>query len=224
MDFGVTPIHSDSSDSYYTKIRNHLVGVVVPKNYLPSGQVIIHFHGLRSQSWDARPDGTIGYFKFGEKLPKNVLMVCPIGDISDYTLARDYYSVSVLIPLLADIAKITGDNNFTDVALSAHSAGGRVIPPLLHHGTGKLPVSKVFLFDATYGFNGDPRFGIPDYNAWLLNPNHRLWCVSQEGTPNETRADKITKAKNSEIYSTELSHWNLVRDKFFGDFIKDAYA
>jgi hypothetical protein len=203
--------------------------IIEPKNYIPSGKVIWHYHGLRRASWDIDKDdtpngfGTISYFKFEDYLPQDTLMVCPVGRITNYSLENTFGSVKQVIPILNEISKYTKET-YLQVTISGHSAGGRCVRSILNGGTGMLPVNRAFLFDALYMTEDvdSVKTLLQPYNIWINKKADRsLFSVAREDNDLYARQKQIksTVGKCVTLLSEEPDHWKLVK-KYFPIFLK----
>lgn len=216
--------------SYYhfPKLKMKPFVVIEPKDYIPSGKLVFHYHGLRNASWDADKGGptgfgTINYFRFENYLPQDTLMVCPIGRTSSYTLENTFGSVTQVIPVLNEISKITKET-YSQVTVSGHSAGGRCVRSILNGGTGMLPVNRVFLFDALYKTKGidSVKSLLQPYNVWInQRANRSLFSVARKDNDLYARQEQIksTVGKCVTLLSEEPDHWKLVK-KYFPIFLK----
>lgn len=206
--------------TYYGNIANSNIAIIVPTGYVPSGKVIIHFHGLRVASWDAdkpgKPKGfgTIDFFEFHKYLRPDTLMVCPVAAKQGYSLAKSHSSVRQLIPMLNVISQTTKES-YTDVTLSGHSAAGTVLKSLLEGGTGALPVKRCWLFDCTYSRDVSP------YTEWLSKPGRILRSVARKNDMVLAHSLDIVAGSGSTANiraSQEKDHWLLVK-KYFPIFL-----
>ncbi len=213
----------------FISIASRPVDVIIPRDYQPSGECIVHFHGLRMRDVeDATPKSTIEYFNFETGLNREAptaLMIAPVGDFGqyNYTLNRDYSSLTQLNSLLTSIESLA-KQNCQKIELSGHSAAYRVLTPLLQElnsaktGPRAQSVRAIFVFDALYSSNVSP------FTTWIdSDPGHYLYNVSLTGS--DTRSNSLLIGP-SPRYSNFLSaiddHWDLVRDQYFSQFLQQS--
>jgi|GEM_PF-1997592 len=209
------------------KVGGKDVGIVVPKNYRGSGKCLAHFHGLRFASFDGTPESTLSYFRFDQALATeapDTLMIAPVGEHgrSNYSLARDYGSLPKLDALLSAVEQLTGQK-CQRLTLSGHSAGYRVLSPLLAEAKSKpqnpraTTIGHVFLLDALYGSD------VSSFSAWVrASPAHQLYNVSRSG-PTREHSLEIASVPNYHNQKSEIAdHWGLVRDRYFAKFLRES--
>jgi len=210
----------------YINVNSKLVSVIVPRNYISSGKCMIHFHGLRVASWDRTASGTIQYFKFVDSLymeAPDTLMIAPVGSYgsSNYSLQRDYGELTQNLKLLDGVDART-DETCASIIVSGHSAAYRPITQLLGNANNypsnrfSKMLKNVFLFDALYSSS------VSGYSKWIgSSTEHYAWNVSPSGSSTRPNSLKIAKsARYTNVLSSISNHWNLVRDRYFAEFLR----
>ncbi len=200
---------------HYTTLLGNPVCIIIPRGLKPDEKTILfHFHGHRIAEWDSTYKKTIEHFNFAHILSESrpLVMICPLAQKGrgGYDLGYKWGTVHRIIPALQELGI-----EYDDVIISGHSAGYGPIGKILDGGTGKLPVSKVFLFDALYN-----DFNEMAFKSFLKVKSHKLWAVARDG--NVLRNSLRLKAPNSTIIKSETSdHWKTVT-MYMGQFLQES--
>lgn len=202
----------------YQKLNNKTICIIRPDNYVPSGQLIVHFHGLLFRAEELKPYGVAEGYGFSEALTDiacDTCMVIPIGTWGrgTYSLPKDYSTVKGFNSLVDFIKEFTGES-FSDISLSGHSAAYRVLTPLVQMQD--LEFQRIFMFDLLYVNLVSP------FTQWLLrNKTKYIYNVSRRGEGTDGNSDKITGHNYFNTRSKISDHWQLV-NFYFREFLQKS--
>lgn len=205
--------------------RGRTVVLLKPDNYIPSGKLLIHFHGWLFRSHELKrgsdpdagdPVGVTKEYEFEKTLTEvasDTAMIIPIGLFGKgaYSLTRDYASLKGFTNLVNLVSETIGER-FSELTLSGHSAAYNVLTPLVQFQD--LNIARVFSFDSLYSSYVSP------FTRWLsLDRSHYFYNAAIQGTSPNTNASKITGEHYYNVPSIINDHWGVPK-YYMKEFLK----
>ncbi len=201
-----------------------------PEARMKSLPCVVHFHGLRYRELDRDFKEMINSFRFNQSMRaagKDFLFIAPQGAFgqSKYDLHRRFGKVSQVAALL-DWVESSKQIRCDKVILSAHSAGYKVLRPLLSAPANAMMDQEtwvkrwreIWLFDALYS---DLSSAIEN---WVEVNDARF---AQNVYSRQTRAHSSELPKHAQIRNTRSlisDHWELLTGGYFIEFINKSRA